>query len=198
MQRQIEAIDCDEYRPLIPRSSPCEHHVGNQGGFIERHLFAASRFNHVDAHPFHHPSDFEAGCGHMLKQGRRERAVAAVAVEGDVIRLGGKCRERADRVLDRRQALGLGEPAGSPPERVVAAGVEKDQLTRCSASILASTWVTLTAAVLTLAPRPARGRLRRSHPQGREAGRSSGSGADQGQAAGSVRSRGTTESGAPR
>jgi hypothetical protein len=64
----------------------------------------------------------------MLEQGGRERAIAAVAVQGDVIRLGGECRERADRVLDGREALGLGDAARPPPERVVAAGVEKDQV----------------------------------------------------------------------
>ena len=63
----------------------------------------------------------------MLEQGGRERAVAAVAVESHVVRFGGERSERADRVLNWRQALGLAEP-GTAPERVVTACVKKNQV----------------------------------------------------------------------
>src|SRR4029078_5441009 len=60
----------------------------------------------------------------MLEQGGRERAVAAVAVESHVARFGGERSKRADRVLNGGEALGW----GGPPERVVTACVEKDQV----------------------------------------------------------------------
>src|SRR5713101_2419342 len=119
-------LDSEVNCPSPPASSLREHHVGDEGGFIERHLFAASRFDHVDAHPFHHRADLEAGCGHMLQQGRRERAVAAVAVKGDMVWLGGKRSQRADRVLNGREALLAGPRLA--PEWAVAAGIEEDQV----------------------------------------------------------------------
>src|SRR3979409_49442 len=63
----------------------------------------------------------------MLETGGRERAVAAVAVESHVVRFGGERSERADRVLNGREALGWAGPR-TPPERVVTACVKKDQV----------------------------------------------------------------------
>jgi len=88
-----------------------------------------------------------------------------VAVEGDVIGLVAKAVSVPTAFLNGGEALRLGETSVPLPERIVAAGVEKDQVTRCSASILASTCAMLTEAVFTLALRPSRrspGSMRRA------------------------------------
>ena len=50
----------------------------------------------------------------MLEQGGRERAIAAVTVESHVVRFGGERSERAGRVLNGREALGLADPVLRP------------------------------------------------------------------------------------
>jgi hypothetical protein len=49
------------------------------------------------------------------------------AIKGHVVRLGGERSECANRILNGCQALGLAEPR-TPPERVVTARIEKDQV----------------------------------------------------------------------
>ena len=65
----------------------------------------------------------------MLEQGGRKRAVAAIAVKGHVVRLGGERSERPNRVLNGREALRLAGPR-TRLERVVTAGIEKDEIDR--------------------------------------------------------------------
>ena len=63
----------------------------------------------------------------MAEQGLRERTVAAGAVEGDIVGLRRESDEKARRVADARQALGM-RRGRRVLQRIGAAGVEKDQM----------------------------------------------------------------------
>jgi hypothetical protein len=68
-------------------------------------LLLIGRLHDVGPHSFHQRADLETGRGHVPEQGGGERAVAAGAVEGDVVGLRGIGDHSADGALDDRKSL---------------------------------------------------------------------------------------------
>ena len=94
-----EAADARRRRPSRLR----QHHIGAQRGMIPRNLRLLGGRRHVAAHALHQAADFDVRRLHVLQQRRGERAVAAAAVERDVVGLGGEHDQRVDRALHLRQ-----------------------------------------------------------------------------------------------
>ena len=110
------------------RGTGREGELPGERGILPGHLIAAGRGEHVLAHRDHHRGDVLAARRQVAQDRLRERRVPSAAVEGDVVRLGREGDQEPGCVADP------GEPVLEPREvrlageRIVAAGVEEDEM----------------------------------------------------------------------
>ena len=114
-------------RRRIARRFASEVELPRQRRILPRDLRAAGGGNDVAAHRDHHRRNVDARRGDMAEQRAREWAVAAGAVVGDVVGLGGEGDQEIRRVADPRQPRRVQRDV-EVFERIVAAGVEEDEV----------------------------------------------------------------------
>ena len=114
-------------RRRIARRFAGEVELPRQRRILPRDLRAAGGGDDVAAHRDHHRRHVDPRRGDMAEQRARERAVAAGAVVGDVVGLGGEGDQETRRVADPRQP-GRAQRDIEVFERIVAAGVEEDEV----------------------------------------------------------------------
>ena len=125
------AASCQSRVSGAARSSPgAKANWRVRDGVLPGDLVAAGRGEHVLAHRDHHRGDVLAGRVEVAEQRLGEEAVPPEAVVGDVVGLGREGEEEARGVADAGEpvAFWAAERGGRGGERVVAAGVEEDEV----------------------------------------------------------------------
>ena len=125
------AASCQSRVSGAARSSPgAKANWRVSDGVLPGHLVAAGGGEDVLAHRDQHRGDVLAGRVEVAEQRLGEEAVPPDAVVGDVVGLGGEGEEEAGGVADAGEpvAVRAAERRGRRRQRVVAAGVEEDEV----------------------------------------------------------------------